>query len=640
MRSIDQSIIGLRISGPQPFLFPLSFFVPRSQVHAGTSSATSKTAHHLLVAAVCVLVLQTGAQAEHPISVTETHIFVTQRSARARIQLFAEDLLLFQDLEPDGQGILSPADLKRGLEQHREFLIERVTIRDAEGDLIHSKVTDVVPFEIPEHGIPEEDLMLHQATYELEFQFDSPPEFLTFQQDITDENFVLPSEMKLAIHQTGSGNVIAGTLLPGGAVTHRFDWEKPLDPEATDEEYELWLDKQRQDTLGITSYSSVYSFVYIEPGEVRHEVLIPLASLASILPIQGSDPAFLEISEQEQARRLIQDWLRDSNPTRINGEDVITEFSRIDFYGLSLKDFARQAAARRVSFASGRVGIILRYLPTSDFVTDVELSWDTFQSSMRKIRSVVVPWSGEVDRFEFSRFKTKEDNVLRWSADEDAIPDLSGRVARKLPEQPRLRVPVATCALAVCSLFVPLLTRRRGRATAGCLILALACWPIAGAEIRHPLRPIPRLSVAKSREIAQKLHSGTYQALDFGTERRIYEALEHFVDGELLESLYLQLRDGLSVREQGGAVARVGTIEYLDGAQVDSSKETLAWPGFHFRSSWVVAGTVEHWGHVHERRNRFSAILNVEPRDGWWKITNMEIDSQESLPGSTSLRKF
>ncbi|MCH2202183.1 MAG: hypothetical protein MK102_09440 [Fuerstiella sp.] len=588
----------------------------------------------------CLIMACSAAEAGHPISVTETHVFVTQRSARARIQLFAEDLLLFQQLEPDSEGKLSEQQLQRGLEQHRDFLTERVTIRDADGILIPSKVTDVVPFEIPAEGIPEEDLMLYSATYELEFQFDNPPEFLTFQQDITDENFILPSEMKLTIHQTGSGNVIAGILQPGSAVTHRFDWESPLSPSASDDEYKSWLQKQRQDTLGITSYSSVYSFIYIEPGEVRHEILIPLASLASVLSIERADPAFLEIAEQEAATEQVRDWLAEVNPTRINGADVETEFSRIDFYGLNLRDFARQAEVRRVSFASGRVGIILRYLPAENFVSDVELSWDTFHSSIRKVRSVVIPWSGQIERFEFSRFKTRDDNIFRWSADAADVPGLAEPVFRELPEMPRLRVPLASCALIVCALFVPLLTTRRWQVTLACLVLAVVCWPIAGTEVSHPTEPIPRLSSERARGIAERLHSGTYQSLDFGTERRIYSALEQFVDGQLLESLYLQLRDGLAVREQGGAVSRVSSIEYVDGALSESSQSSLDWPGFSYRSTWIVAGTVEHWGHVHERRNRFSAVLNIEPRGGWWKITKMHVDSQESLSGVTSLRKF
>lgn len=621
MQSMKRNTKRLRDQRPQPFF--------RRRIRTG-----------LLLAMLWLFGLPSSSLALHPISVTETHVFVSQQSARARIKLFAEDLLLFQDLEPDGEGVLSPAELKRGMELHREFLLERVTIRDADGNLISSKITDVVPFEIPEEGIPEQDLMLYEATYELEFPFESPPEFLTFQQDITDENFILPSEMKLAIRQTGSGNMIAGTLQPGGAVTHRFDWDVPLDPKATDEEYESWLEKQRQDTLGITSYSSVYSFIYIEPGEVRHEILIPLANLASVLPIERADPAFLEVAEQEAVRVLIQEWLQEGNPVRINGEAVPAGFSQISFYGVSLRDFAQQPEARRVSFASGRVGIILRYVPADNLVTDVEVTWDTFQSSMRKIRSVVVPWTDEIERFEFSRFKTKEDNIFRWSADTEAVPVLAGRVTRELPEPPRMRLPVISCVLAGCALIAPFFTTRRWQTILICLVLAAACWSVAGVDIAHPFQPVPQLTEQKAQMIAEQLHSGTYQALDSGTEQRIYDALDQFVDGQLLESLYLQLRDGLAVREQGGAVARVQSVEHIDGSLVDTPNNQLEWPGFHFRSTWVVAGTVEHWGHVHERRNQFSAVLNVEPTDGFWKITSMEIDSQESLSGSTSLRKF
>jgi len=640
MQSMRRNTKRLLILGTQPFLRAGATCLPVSKNDARLEPNRPVTVHQLLIGLICTIAVLPLAQARPPISVTETHIFVTQQSARARIQLFAEDLLLFHELELDGEGRVPASELKRGLELHRDFLTERVTLRDANGNLIPSQVTDVVPFEIPEEGIPEEDLMLYQVTYELEFPFTEPQEFLTFQQDITDENFILPSEMKLAIHQTGSGNVIAGTLQPGGAVTHRFDWETPLDPEASDEEYESWLEKQRQDTLGITSYSSVYSFIYVEPGEVRHEVLIPLASLASILPIERADPAFLEVSEQEAAKVLIHDWLDGNNLAKINGQNVTTEFSRIDFYGISLRDFAQQAESRRVSFASGRVGIILRYLPADPFVQDVELSWDTFQSSMRKIRSVVVPWNGEIERFEFSRFKTKEDNIFQWSIDKAALPDLSGPIACELPDKPQLRVPVATCVLAICSLLVLLRKTQRWRSAVLCLVLAGACWPVAGVAVPHPFKPIPQLSSEQSQKIAESLHRGTYQALDFGTEQRIYDALDQFADGELLETLYLQLRDGLAVKEQGGAVARVSSIEYINGTLVESHNDSPPWPGYHFRSTWIVAGTVEHWGHVHERRNQFSAVLQIEPRNGHWKITSMQIDSQESLPGATSLRKF
>lgn len=127
----------------------------------------------------------------------------------------------------------------------------------------------------------------------------------------------------------------------------RFDWEQALTEDASDAEWESWFSKQREATLGITSYSSVYSFVYIEPNEIRHEILIPLATLKTILPLKSRDPSFVEIDEQDAIRTLIRDWLRNENPVTINGSRVIPEFSRIDFYGLDLRDFAAHAASRK-----------------------------------------------------------------------------------------------------------------------------------------------------------------------------------------------------------------------------------------------------------------------------------------------------
>ncbi len=53
--------------------------------------------------------------------------------------------------------------------------------------------------------------------------------------------------------------------------------------------------------------------------------------------------------------------------------------------------------------------------------------------------------------------------------------------------------------------------------------------------------------------------------------------------------------------------------------------------GFIAEASWNVAGSVGHWGHVHQRRNRYQAELDIRPVDGDWKITNLEILQEERL---------
>lgn len=578
----------------------------------------------------------------HPISVTETSVFVTRTKAIVRIQLFAEDLMLFQGLEPDDMDVVSAEDLRRGLEQHKAFLLEKVTLRNADGEAHAGSLTGLTPFEIPAEGIPVSDLMLHSATYEFEFPFAAPPEFLTLQQNISDENFIFPSDMKLSVHQSGSDLTFTDSLRAGSSVTLRFDWDsKPLSDDATDEDWEKWFEKQREETLGITSYSSVYSFIYIEPAEVRHEILIPLATLKTFLAVQHKDPAFLEVDEQPAVRELIQAWLKDANPVTINGTIVAPEFTRIDFYGVNLKDFATQAKSSRVSVASGRAGIILTYRTLDDSVRETTLIWDKFQAQIRKVESVVLTADEKFRKFEFSRFNKPEDNVLTWTCPEDKLPVRVSAVPVEVSPKPTLTLPLASLGLAAIGLL--LLIAKRSAVTrcaaAGLLVAAVCCLPVTPFVIAHPWKSPAELSTPQAEDVFRKLQSGTYRALDFGSENRIYESLATTVDGKLLEELYLQLRSSLEIREQGGAVARVRSVEFGPAEQLARKPGSPEWPGFQLRSQWTVSGTVEHWGHVHERRNQFEAVFSIEPRDGHWKITAMDVQNQTQLSQKTSVRK-
>lgn len=581
-------------------------------------------------------------ETSHPISITEAQIFVTGTSARVRIKLFAEDLNLFHELEANEFDNIPPGELRRGLELHRAFLLEKFTLRNAKGEAYDGQVVDLQAFEIPEEGIPIDDLMLHTATYALEYPFAEPPEFLTIQQDISDENFILPSEMKLTLHQSGTELTYTESLKPGESETLRFDWsDTQLTSESSDEEWEKWFEKQREETLGITSYSSVYSFIYIEPAEVRHEVLIPLANLKMVLPMKHQDPAFIDVDEQEGVRTLIKDWLTGVNPTVVNGLQTEPEFSRIDFYGLDLKDFAKQSEARKVSLTNGRVGIIMTYRPNEDCVRSVDMTWDKFHSSVvRKIQSVVFSYPDTLSRFEFSRFNEAQDNVLHWVADESILPKPIQPMAVKQPPPAKLSLPIGTLVLCVLALIVQVLSPRSiSRTAISLLIIGGVMWPFLRTEVDDPFRPPTELADSAADEVFQSLHKGAYRALDFGTEERIYEALETAVDGQLLESLYLQFRESLAMKEQGGAVARVQSLTYGDTARQTPTADTV-WPGFRYRSRWTVSGTVEHWGHVHERQNQFCAVFNIEPRDGFWKITDMQIEEQESVSSKPRLRKF
>jgi hypothetical protein len=53
--------------------------------------------------------------------------------------------------------------------------------------------------------------------------------------------------------------------------------------------------------------------------------------------------------------------------------------------------------------------------------------------------------------------------------------------------------------------------------------------------------------------------------------------------------------------------------------------------GFRTTCTWDVLGSVGHWGHIHQRVNRYNAELDIQPVEGAWKITGLEILEEQRI---------
>jgi hypothetical protein len=40
---------------------------------------------------------------------------------------------------------------------------------------------------------------------------------------------------------------------------------------------------------------------------------------------------------------------------------------------------------------------------------------------------------------------------------------------------------------------------------------------------------------------------------------------------------------------------------------------------------------VGHWGHIHTRQNRYEAVVTIEPVEGAWRITGLELLEEERI---------
>lgn len=603
-------------------------------------SAGADFAPRIAAACLCIVATAPTAHAAHPISITQVSAYVQREKLTVAIDLFLEDLFLFHNLQANDQNRLEPATIREGIDRHRAFLLERFQVLDEQTEPLSGKIVDVKVFDIPSDGIPLGDLMSYSLTYTIEYTYEEPPRFLTFVQRLVDPALGIPAEMTLRVKQAGVEGDRVWSLQVGKPEVVDLDWDSPPpSPEASQAEWDEWMAKKREATLGITSYSSVYSFLYIEDGEVRHEILVPLLTLEESVLIPRDDDATLDLTEQEAAREQISAFFAARNPVTIDGKPVAPEVARIDFYGLNFVDFAKRAEAKPVGLANARVGIILRY-PTATPPNEVALQWDFFNDFVFAVQSMVYT-DEDVQQVAFSQ-DDPESTLFRWKRSRPWQPPNIQPVAYSAtvsaPTRPARAAWAVLILLGVCALAVAclgLFRREQSVFVTGALGLVVVVLVVATAGTEAFRVPEPAVGTEQQEAVFRRLHHNMYEAFRYRSEEPLYDALAISVDGPLLRKLYLQIRNSLVMAEQGGAVSRIRNVTILDLRPLASSGSRGE---IRARCRWSVEGTVEHWGHIHGRTNTYEAILAAAPRDGQWRLVDVQLQQEEQTAIQTRLR--
>ena len=160
------------------------------------------------------------------------------------------------------------------------------------------------------------------------------------------------------------------------------------------------------------------------------------------------------------------------------------------------------------------------------------------------------------------------------------------------------------------------------------MLLVLLCL-LQQALCLQEMRPVDHLAVeadrARTRVFAERLNDAL-RAFDFRGEEAIYDVLARSTAGDLLTDVYLEAQRGLELANQGGARVKVKEVDVQESSLVGSDGSALT-----VESRWTVVGSVGHWGHVHQRRNGYHAVLEISPIDGSWKLTGLEILQEERL---------
>ena len=278
------------------------------------------------------------------------------------------------------------------------------------------------------------------------------------------------------------------------------------------------------------------------------------------------------------------------------------------------------------------VGVIITYL-TEGISQKVTNEWDLWSDRIQKVPTNAIDPAGP-----FPSEVTPDDNVLTWNnfLKTYQIPTVAEvGVDESLT---MLKIPLASilCLMALLPLGLQIKKRRKNAGSIG-LPIGLAALLIAGSFLLYPFSKVavakpavmaPKMTDKDAVGVLNSLLKNIYRSFDFREEEDVYDRLATSVSGNLLSEIYLQNRKSMVVTQAGGARARVKEIEILDVNVNQLDDHPL---GLLFQARWTAMGTVGHWGHIHIRKNQYEADITVEPVDGAWKITGLELLEEKRI---------
>ena len=401
--------------------------------------------------------------------------------------------------------------------------------------------------------------------------------------------------------------------------TLRLDWRDP------------WYTAFENADLTRHHSAPVMTFLYVEPYEVRFEILIRLKALASWVSLDVPTDKPIDPQTQARLREQIGPFLLQQNQVRIDGAKSRPLLDRVEFVRVTPGGIQALDAAARPTFHTALVGVILAYV-TPGPPQEVTADWTHFDDQITSIPSTIIDpvsqlpydltpaqptlrWTNLLDDYNYQL--TTIDSIAAQAANEFVLP---------LPSS-------VLCFIAAIFLGyggrMGLSGVSRITAFVVFFVMALGLVSFGQMTVRNPLKAPYRLPEVEALTTLQGLLQNTYRAFDFRAEEDIYDKLAVSAAGDLITDIYLQNRQRLVMEEQGGARAKVQDVQLLDAVQVGPPAKRQR---FTFQCTWRITGTVNHWGHTHQRRNQYDAMITIQPIGQSWKIVALDVIEERRLP--------
>jgi hypothetical protein len=408
-----------------------------------------------------------------------------------------------------------------------------------------------------------------------------------------------------------------------------------------------WADPWRSrfdDPTLVRRHAEPRSYLYAEPYEVRHELLLRLNDLKPWLTLGLRDPRYIDDDEREAVKHQIGAFLAGRNPVQIDGTPAAPQLDRVQFLRFNRAGVVPVTEAGRLDAETVLVGVVLAYLTEAPART-IALNWDLFSAD-----SVPRQLSLIRGKETFDGYMSLKQPEFAWSQEEslESAPLAEEPPKPAPPQATQLDAPLAPPALLLAALiaafayalFAPssLLKTRPASAAIGLLLILAAgfvFYPRHGALADGSEAHAEGLDEPQAKALLQALLHNAYRAFPLRDEEKAYDRLAKSLDGDLLDDIYLQQRSALLRLSSG--LAGEGQVDRIDLLESRPHRVATRPGDWEVDTRWMAHGSVSHWGHSHERHNLYQARLTLRPaKDGQWKIVGMEFIGGQRLDAGAS----
>ena len=370
-------------------------------------------------------------------------------------------------------------------------------------------------------------------------------------------------------------------------------------------------------------YSAPMSgFIYVENFEVRKEIIARPKDLQRWVDLGLAGRSDIPVEMQAGIRQTVGEFLSRHQPVTIDGEPVAGILESVNFLERTLTSSRVIDPPEPLQLDSAIIGAIFVY-PRVELPQQVTMDWDLWDERIQRIPVSAVDQAGPLPSYLEPDWR-----LLEWTnyLKNPVLPTLAVVEAPVPPWRLLLNRLLPLFAGLSIAAVVWMLVSLRGRkplvlpASLTGLFLAAS---VAAAQLGGDNVP----KQERAGAIVGDLLHNIYRAFDYREEGDIYDVLARSVSGDLLTDIFLETKRGLVLANQGGAQAKVKDV-VLAGVEVLPGDEQGR---FRVQADWTVHGSVGHWGHVHQRSNRYLAELTVAVDDDQWKLRDMMVLQEERL---------